>query len=388
MDRFVAPGDRFLLRFRSRAESTVERAPHPETTTTLFRGEIIFDVGRSRASVAEIRIRRLGILSLPSIGRSSIVGNISFQGTEGRGSIRLDDQGRPAIELDFRATSLNDVLEGQTRFRALDGHTDVFVPEDPERFTGRLSVRLQPRRGPGPPRLRVDGSPERRPERFTARGALDLTYREGGLGWTKNLRFTLGSRKTASLVRLRSDQPPCCVLHLRPVSFRTGPHDPAPTASQFDRLVKAANDIWRLCNLRFRRLAPHVIDDPDYKVLDNSNLVRTRWTDALPYGIEVFFVDAGLVGEGGGATYGAGSAHAKVVLTDNLEDNDTLLAHELGHVLGLAHPSGAGDGFCRSTSDSVMESTGSAEIPNPATNSQQNCDCIANAALFTLHRPC
>ena len=64
----------------------------------------------------------------------------------------------------------------------------------------------------------------------------------------------------------------------------------------------------------------------------------------------------------------AGSENAKVVLSDRGK-NQNLLAHELGHVLGIGHPksrSNPGD------PDTIMEPSKSNDVANPSDNTLWN----------------
>ncbi len=91
---------------------------------------------------------------------------------------------------------------------------------------------------------------------------------------------------------------------------------------------------------------------------------------------------------GGGATWGSGTASAKIISSDGNARGGvdvTHLAHELGHVLGLRHPGDA------ATANAQPASTGTLMCPsgylndNPQINSQENEDLVSNPLLvFTL----
>jgi hypothetical protein len=91
-------------------------------------------------------------------------------------------------------------------------------------------------------------------------------------------------------------------------------------------------------------------------------------------GIEVFVVDNDIAHQGGAATGNLGTANAKTVISDRGTSN-TLLAHELGHVLGLNHP-GTGtptDG----EANTIMQPTGSHSAANPTRNTMTNFSRIS-----------
>jgi hypothetical protein len=106
--------------------------------------------------------------------------------------------------------------------------------------------------------------------------------------------------------------------------------------------------------------------------------------------IEVYFIDEfnPVSWGGGGATWGSGTAGAKIISSDANAAGGidlTHLAHELGHVLGLRHP---GD---LPTASATPGSSGTLMCPsgflndNPQINSQENKNSLSNPLLvFSL----
>ncbi len=110
---------------------------------------------------------------------------------------------------------------------------------------------------------------------------------------------------------------------------------------------------------------------------------------AVPTAVEVYLVDH-LTGDpsnprgGGGITYGCGTGVAYIILdlgkvrdaTDPNNINNTiniyLLAHELGHVLGLTHPASAGGGGCASFPAGSECSVMVPDSPNSSRNTTDN----------------
>nr|MBA2362612.1 hypothetical protein [Chloroflexia bacterium] len=82
-------------------------------------------------------------------------------------------------------------------------------------------------------------------------------------------------------------------------------------------------------------------------------------------GLEVFMVDNAMASFGGGGTVLGGTANAQIVLSDR-GTSDTLLAHELGHALGLDHPPGGSD------ANTIMTPSGSNSSANPTRNTMGN----------------
>ena len=142
------------------------------------------------------------------------------------------------------------------------------------------------------------------------------------------------------------------------------------------------------------RKADVVFEIREWKTLFNSSFFVTSEseTDELRAlvddddCIEVFFVRDFSPQDlfGGGATFGSGTASAKVISSDGNARGGidfTHLAHEVGHVLGLRHPGAA------PTASAQPASTGTLLCPsgflrdNPRVNSQQNKDLVSNPLL-------
>src|SRR5205085_786753 len=86
-------------------------------------------------------------------------------------------------------------------------------------------------------------------------------------------------------------------------------------------------------------------------------------------GVEVFVVDNDMAWTGGAFTFFPLGPSAKTVMSDR-GTSSTLLAHELGHVLGLMHP---GDGTPHDGAPrTIMEGSGSHSIANPTRNTMDN----------------
>jgi hypothetical protein len=159
-------------------------------------------------------------------------------------------------------------------------------------------------------------------------------------------------------------------LDLQPVFFRNDPTDAAPTGVSWVSRFNESNDIWGKLGVTFRALSTITLDDAVHKIAGSNraerDAIRATHNGA---GIEVFLVDNDMADAGGGGTVGAGTAGAKVALSDRGTSN-TLLAHELGHVLGLQHP---GDGTPNDgEAGTIMEGSGSHNALNPTRNTMVN----------------
>jgi hypothetical protein len=141
---------------------------------------------------------------------------------------------------------------------------------------------------------------------------------------------------------------PLVTAQLRPVFFRLGLTDRTPTGNSLPPRLKEANRIWGKCGISFRTTISHRINDATAKFAgDNqpqlADVLATHATSGI--GPEVFFFDNDLTFANGGVTAPNGleatGDRAKILLSDRGK-NDRLLAHELGHAMGLPfHPSAA-----------------------------------------------
>jgi hypothetical protein len=154
------------------------------------------------------------------------------------------------------------------------------------------------------------------------------------------------------------------------VVFKETAADPAPTGVSWTSRFVSTQDIWGKLGVSFTPAAAVEITDAALKTAGGSrterDLIRGSWNGAA---VGVFMVDNELADAGGGATVGGGAAGAKIALSD-WGASDTLLAHEMGHVLGLGHPPADAD------ANTIMTPTGSNNNPNPTRNTIGNYNRI------------
>ncbi|MBZ5684093.1 MAG: DUF4157 domain-containing protein [Acidobacteriia bacterium] len=191
--------------------------------------------------------------------------------------------------------------------------------------------------------------------------------------------------------------PPACAnpgdsrsLDLQPVFLRTDPTDASPTGTSWGGRLGEANTIWGKVGVTFNDLGPITLDTP-LKSSGTTAADRTR-VRALRSGagVEVFLVDNDMTTAGGADTappIGAGcGVTGNIVLSDRGTSN-TLLAHELGHILGLDHPSDRPP-FNPGDPGTIMEPSGSNSTPNPTRNTMVNFSkilCPAPTGSTCLH---
>lgn len=152
---------------------------------------------------------------------------------------------------------------------------------------------------------------------------------------------------------------------LQPVFFTCGANDPDPTGGSFFTQLTKANEIWSKLGVTFTTNSPVTLND----CLNKTNGTTEAEQNAIGNlhsgaGIEVYYVDNNLASAGGGSTLSAGNA-SNVVLSD-FGTSETLLAHELGHVLGLGHPPSNAE------AGTIMQPSSSHSVANPERNTIGN----------------
>ncbi len=155
-------------------------------------------------------------------------------------------------------------------------------------------------------------------------------------------------------------------VDLQPVFFKSSATDASPTGGSWARRLRSSNTIWGKLGVTFSALSTIEKVDATNKTAGATtaefHAVRATQTGA---GVEVFMVDNAMSTFGGGGTVLGGSSSAQIVLSDR-GTSDTLLAHELGHVLGLGHPPSKGD------PGTIMAPSGSHSSANPTKNTMAN----------------
>jgi hypothetical protein len=147
----------------------------------------------------------------------------------------------------------------------------------------------------------------------------------------------------------------------------------APTAIPDMALAKR---IWEKCCISYSVLGTQVVNKTSFRTLDESKtnvptaeqrtlFAKAGGSSCIQVFVPVNFKQDGNVNKtisGGGATYDAGKANAKVVVVEGTVS--AVVAHELGHATGyLGHDA----------NDTVMKPSGAHNVPNPEAVSVDVC---------------
>lgn len=184
-------------------------------------------------------------------------------------------------------------------------------------------------------------------------------------------------------------------LCLQPVSIRSGKGDASPTGAGLAFGMPGANTQWAKAGVVFNVRPRKTVINSALKIAsegDEETTIRSTVNDDDC--IEIFFVQnfSPESLHGGGATWGSGTSGAKIISSDGNATfgvDLTHLAHELGHVLSLAHP---GSGLPSADRPNMFDgTTGTLMCPsgwhndNPPINSVDNQEKRTNPLLvYTL----
>ncbi|HEX3526767.1 MAG TPA: hypothetical protein VH988_06850 [Thermoanaerobaculia bacterium] len=351
-----------------------------------FDGEVKFYIRGRTAGEITWELTRLGLVS-PGISTSSgYTGKLSIQGLFGRGEMVIDS-GTWTCSGTVSTRVLYREVERQKGFEQIE--PGRFHP-DFETFEGTIQLSLEEREREGLNSLEVTA------------GALSLQWLGGGLGWIPVLNvpldgqsFTLSSLSTAATGEILAVAP--CPselrgerrqLKVRPIFFRASAADPSPTGGSWQTQLAKAQEVWGRCCIEILPQEAQYVVDGNLKTSTAVEVIWNRFDDPDIKTVDVFFVDS-ILPNGGGASSSFGSSLAKIALTDRNAGNPTLLAHELGHILGGLHPGSRPDPPAWiADPGTVLEPSGSPNLPSPSLNTLGNCRRADNTSLISTGNGC
>ena len=182
-------------------------------------------------------------------------------------------------------------------------------------------------------------------------------------------------------------------LCVQPVRIKASSTDTNPTGAGLAFGMPGARTQWSKADVVFSVRPWKEIVDSDLKVA-TANSGTTSDEEIKIMGkvndsdcVEIFFVEnfSPVDAHGGGAAWGGGLATSKIISSDGNNNgiDFTHLAHELGHVMGLRHPSSAATSATRPGNTGTLMCPSGWRRDNPSVNSIGNQELLSNP-LFTL----
>jgi hypothetical protein len=364
---------RLLVALRGTADIVTSSGP----AKTRVQGELILEPTGDQVDRRGLRVSRFSICAASAEGKRGPTGVITVLGQDALGSLVIKgNEGQAELEIPCK---LN--YESLDRARVKEVDRGCYYQPAFEAASTRVSLTLSA----SDEKLRCRG------------GRIAVVCAAGDFGEIFTLILSLKDlaidmvRPFEGLVQnadANTPYDPCIQVNRRrlicqPVGFRTGSGDPSPTGGTSAAQFATAQTVWNKACMDIEVRATHVIDDATLKTSSDTTAIRNSYTDPDPNVIEVYFVANSLPSIGGGSAGAIGVASCKVVIAEPNSGNPVLLAHELGHVLGLLHPPSA-------TSDpgTVMQPTGSAMNPGTEFVTYLETQSIANPVLQTTVTAC
>jgi hypothetical protein len=158
---------------------------------------------------------------------------------------------------------------------------------------------------------------------------------------------------------------------VQPIFFRNNAADAAPTGASFPGRMRVTQEVWGKVGVGFTVNPAIMRDDAAHKGSGATNAELAAIAGLrTAAGVEVFVVDNDIAFLGGAATFMSPPGPASKTILSDRGTSDTLLAHEMGHVLGLNHP---GDGTAHDgEANTILQPTGSHSVANPTRNTALN----------------
>jgi len=373
----------FLISNLEGVKGTVTTDKGPQNV--VFQGQIAFQVSPNQKGGVSLNLTRLNLVTS---GATAIIGDCGVIGLALAEAeyVAKYEAAKGQLAAGFRSTlhySLIDKIKGYIRDPSQD--CAVFYSYREEmvgNLTGRLPESLQ---------VAEKGS-------VPFDGKVTLKLDKPVLGVLSEIAIDFRIAMEWYFVR---ELEPAEILKVQPVFIGTGPSDPTATGTAFETLVRRAAEIWNRCGtvhcIKIVVNSPIYLDHDAYRVLSGETeaIALMDAIDDVTDALEVFVAERwDPYYDGGGATWGSGTAATKIVTCDQQLDvpcptpcstcgdiNYYHLAHEIGHALDLLHPGLTRAGRAQSSVDSIMEPSGFC-ADNPDVQSARNCRNANNPLLY------
>lgn len=338
---------------------------------------------RGEVRLSELNLTLFGLDNQLITGRTAILAKSSplgvVQDPGTRATLRFDAnkrvaQGDVAVLLDF--AQLDELFEPK---KSREPREDDFFQT--ERQPGKLHVALQLDKP-----LATTTGRDIRTGSLSIKLEADPVFDASGLQIVRGYRIELVQTQIPidifTTIQFEAGRRLC----IQPVRIRSHWFD-IPTGLGLDFGMPGARKEWGKADITFEVRDWITITNSAWKVASESEESAIRASVNVDDCIEVFFVQnfSPESLHGGGATWGSGTANAKIITSDGNATfgvDLTHLAHELGHVLNMGHPGSPGSLYNASTNTLMCPSGWHND--NPKRNSLANKTNASNPLLTNV----
>jgi hypothetical protein len=387
IDRVQEKEVHYLIGNFDQIRGTVNTDAGPQQTS--FRGEIAFQVISSEKNEISLILKRLNLVSegvFTKRGDSGVIGLVLKEP-----EYKTDYNSRTGeISADFGSELHYSLIDDIKGFIPGKSEECAVFYSYTEEMAGQLKGNL-----PESLQLAEKGS-------ISMQGEIRLELEDQVLGALTDMMIVIDVNQLFWEIT-----EPAEIFKVQPVFIGSGATDPTATGTAFNTLIDRSLEIWSRCGtvrcIAIRSNQPIYVDNDAYRVLNSqSEAADLRAEVDVSDALEVFVVERwDPFYDGGGATWGSGTASVKIVTCDQQlavpcpppeglwgcdsgscgDVNYFHLAHEIGHALSFTHPGEASAGRPQGSTNSIMEPSGFCH-DNPDVQSAHNCRSASNPMLY------